>query len=527
LSYLFLTGGKVASTLRSRKDSLLYAPMANVGRVTMDRDGLYIELKNINYTKKSQLYLADQQATGLGRQLAAADGHDVGYRERSTQAQQDGLTPVEILRSMQDVKVGVDQQLRKARGEKSGQSLSLFAGGAESAYNEHDEYDDGQESEDDASDAEGSDDDDHSGDTSDEGSEGGSEEGSDAEGDEYDNEYDDQYDSGEENEDGEGQSEEDDSKSSDEENAENHWDMKVQGAIRGANGALGKPAHASGGGKHSTALGGPESSGVVRGAERMATGAADLMRAVYGNNWAAGVVKDATGTEGGKNKHHDEDDDSGDELFALPGQAGAGAVSGQQQKKAAQQAQYVLDNNLDSSRVWTGVSDDVSGLVFGEHKGSVSTNTGALNEHATLLDHLRYLEKTTTAQAGGNKSAANKGVVTSAPLPAQATSSLPAESSETWWQLMKARCVTGGYANKITAAGDGEAGESGGAGSDDEGFGEFEDLQTGEKFGAKASKGECMSVDSGGRLPVRGLFIAAIVVLLVMEWQAKPIVLPC
>ncbi len=60
-------GGKVASTLKSRKDSLLYAPMANVGRVTMDRDGLYIELKNIEYRKKGQLYLAEQclgQKTG-------------------------------------------------------------------------------------------------------------------------------------------------------------------------------------------------------------------------------------------------------------------------------------------------------------------------------------------------------------------------------------------------------------------------------------------------------------------------------
>jgi hypothetical protein len=43
---------------------------------------------------------------------------------------------------------------------------------------------------------------------------------------------------------------------------------------------------------------------------------------------------------------------------------------------------------------------------------------------------------------------------------------------------MKSRCVTGGFSNKITAGGNGDDG------SDGEGFGEFEDLQTGEKFGA-------------------------------------------
>ena len=172
----------MASTLKSRKDSLLYAPMANVGRVTMDRDGLYIELKNINYTKKDQLYLADQS---LGQKTG-----ELGYTERSNAGGkgQDGMTPVEILRSMQDVKMGVDQQLKSSK-RASTQALSLFAGGAEQEGS-----DDGYGSQPD-SDAESEEDEGSADET---GTEGEDEEGDDdnsetGEGDAWDNEYDDQY----------------------------------------------------------------------------------------------------------------------------------------------------------------------------------------------------------------------------------------------------------------------------------------------------------------------------------------------
>lgn len=128
--------------LSRKKDHLLYAPMANVGRVSMDRDSLYIDLKHINYTKKDQLYLPDQEQV---------DDNDLVNNEG---------TPMDLLRSMQDVKVGLDQQLKKAtsRGD-----LDLFANTPATVQhlrsnkdNFEDEYD--REEEDDAS---GEDDDDN------------------------------------------------------------------------------------------------------------------------------------------------------------------------------------------------------------------------------------------------------------------------------------------------------------------------------------------------------------------------------
>jgi len=41
------------------KDNLLYAPMANVGRLSMDRSGMYIDIKNIYFTDKEHLELRE------------------------------------------------------------------------------------------------------------------------------------------------------------------------------------------------------------------------------------------------------------------------------------------------------------------------------------------------------------------------------------------------------------------------------------------------------------------------------------
>jgi ribosome biogenesis protein BMS1 len=120
--------------LSRKKDHLLYAPMANVGRVSMDRDSLYIDLKQIHYTKKDQLYLPDQ-----GTQEDRVEG-SLLYNSG---------TPMDLLRSMQDVKVGVDQQLKKSRG-----NLELFAnsgnfGGAGNEFEDEYDNDDDDEDEDD------------------------------------------------------------------------------------------------------------------------------------------------------------------------------------------------------------------------------------------------------------------------------------------------------------------------------------------------------------------------------------------
>ena len=459
----------MASTLKSRKDSLLYAPMANVGRVTMDRDGLYIELKNINYTKKDQLYLADQS---LGQKTG-----ELGYTERSNAGGkgQDGMTPVEILRSMQDVKMGVDQQLKSSK-RASTQALSLFAGGAEQEGS-----DDGYGSQPD-SDAESEEDEGSADET---GTEGEDEEGDDdnsetGEGDAWDNEYDDQY----EEEEGSESGSDSGSESADSEEEEER-DVARAATTKTPSASLGQlwedsAAKTAKEPKPAASTSADRAQGVVvRGAEGMATGHADLMRAVYGNNWAAGVSKDS------KTLGEVEEEESDDDLFALPG-VGKG-TSGQQQRKSAKQAQHLLDNTLDSSRVWNGPPPAGldSGLVRGEHKGSVATSSGALNEHATLLDHLRFLEKTAGVANGKNGGQQSDVVLVSALPSTEKNSNLPAETSENWWEMMKSRCVTGGFKNKITADG----GAQGGDDSDGEGFGEFEDLQTGEKFGGKTTSG--------------------------------------
>jgi ribosome biogenesis protein BMS1 len=54
-------GDKNTVSLKTKKDNLLYAPLANIGRVSMDKDGLYIEIKNVHYTKKEHLHLSDMQ----------------------------------------------------------------------------------------------------------------------------------------------------------------------------------------------------------------------------------------------------------------------------------------------------------------------------------------------------------------------------------------------------------------------------------------------------------------------------------
>jgi ribosome biogenesis protein BMS1 len=115
-----------------KKDHLLYAPMANVGRVSMDKDSLYIDLKHIHYTKKDQIYLPDQQ------QQAGVGEEDLGKG-----------TPMDLLRSMQEVKMGVDQQLKRSKGE-----LSLFSNSSSFPMEESDGENEEEEDEYDRDDSE-------------------------------------------------------------------------------------------------------------------------------------------------------------------------------------------------------------------------------------------------------------------------------------------------------------------------------------------------------------------------------------
>lgn len=110
-----------------RKDSLLYAPMSNIGNVTMDKDGVYIQLKSVNYTKKEFLQVGDrsrQRKRAFDKDGAGGDDYgDEGEGELDEEEQDLGDTPAGLLRSMQDVREGVDRKMRHAE-------LSLFKNSA-------------------------------------------------------------------------------------------------------------------------------------------------------------------------------------------------------------------------------------------------------------------------------------------------------------------------------------------------------------------------------------------------------------
>ncbi|CAN0312383.1 unnamed protein product, partial [Hapterophycus canaliculatus] len=43
----------------NKKESQLYAPLANIGSVVMDQDAMYIDIGRANYTRKENLLLED------------------------------------------------------------------------------------------------------------------------------------------------------------------------------------------------------------------------------------------------------------------------------------------------------------------------------------------------------------------------------------------------------------------------------------------------------------------------------------
>lgn len=99
------------SSLKVSKDSLLYAPLANVGRVRMDKDGTYIDLHSVHYTKPENLDFAERSRVQTGAEKGAVNAEYL-----------DSSTPAGLLRSMQDVDLGVNERMETAE-------LSLFAGG--------------------------------------------------------------------------------------------------------------------------------------------------------------------------------------------------------------------------------------------------------------------------------------------------------------------------------------------------------------------------------------------------------------
>lgn len=82
----------------SKKESLLFAPLSNVGNVAFDKDAVYIDIGKANYTKKENLALIDKEAED-----ASSDSDS-----------EDEDAPSSLLRNLQDVKAGVDEKMKKS-----------------------------------------------------------------------------------------------------------------------------------------------------------------------------------------------------------------------------------------------------------------------------------------------------------------------------------------------------------------------------------------------------------------------------
>jgi ribosome biogenesis protein BMS1 len=111
----------------SKKDSLLFAPLSNVGAVTFDKDAVYIDIGNVNYTKKENLA------------LTAKDTDE----ESSESEPEDDDGPASLLKNLQDVKTGVDERMKKSslRIFKSSKAINadVNASGSESDESKEEE----------------------------------------------------------------------------------------------------------------------------------------------------------------------------------------------------------------------------------------------------------------------------------------------------------------------------------------------------------------------------------------------------
>ena len=141
-------------SLKKKKANLLYAPMADVGgRMKMvEGDGVYIELKNIHYTKEHNL-------------IRMGGGEDDGITTRGggggANSSSDGNTPADLLRRMQDTSMSLSERIHDTEmslfpgqiGIKSssivvGKSSSTSNGDEEEEEDDYDDYDNEEEDDD-------------------------------------------------------------------------------------------------------------------------------------------------------------------------------------------------------------------------------------------------------------------------------------------------------------------------------------------------------------------------------------------
>lgn len=109
----------------NKKDSLLFAPLSNVGAVSFDKDAVYIDVGRANFTKKEHLDLGEE--------------HD--DEEDYEEPEYDSDEPAALLKNLQDVKTGVDEKMDKS-------ALRLFKGSEAVLMDSDDEESDEESDED-------------------------------------------------------------------------------------------------------------------------------------------------------------------------------------------------------------------------------------------------------------------------------------------------------------------------------------------------------------------------------------------
>lgn len=108
----------------NKKDTKLYAPLSNVGAVSFDKDAVYIDIGQANYTKKENL--------DLPRSENADDDGEENGEDKSTSSEEeeeyDADAPAGLLKSLQDVKDGVDQKMKYSKMRLFKGSKAIKAG---------------------------------------------------------------------------------------------------------------------------------------------------------------------------------------------------------------------------------------------------------------------------------------------------------------------------------------------------------------------------------------------------------------
>ncbi|KAE9361368.1 Ribosome biogenesis protein [Phytophthora fragariae] len=136
--------GTVKKKHLTQKDTLLYAPMSDVGNIMYDKDAMYINLSQLNYTNPDTGDVVPDEQDADGVDTSGRSGMRIGL----------GGEGVEMVQSMQKMDVGLDERLQ-------GASLSLFKNTAAIRADEVDS--DEEEEEEDSDDDDDDDDEDEDG----------------------------------------------------------------------------------------------------------------------------------------------------------------------------------------------------------------------------------------------------------------------------------------------------------------------------------------------------------------------------